>query len=136
MYWRTLLGLLLAASTASAADWPQWLGLHRDSATAEKVAPWTSPLKVAWKQPVGDGFRRRPVHAAPLVNPDELFAFEFGLLLELPGLAREIRTLRIGLRAYGHIFTRRHRHGPGEERGHAGDQDAGAAGIGSGDADD
>ncbi|MFO0864719.1 MAG: PQQ-binding-like beta-propeller repeat protein [Gemmataceae bacterium] len=39
-----------------AADWPQWLGLKRDGATAETVAPWKGDLKVVWKAEVGNGF--------------------------------------------------------------------------------
>jgi len=53
-FW-VLLVLLLACSRASAADWPQWLGPHRDGSTAETVAPWKEPPRVLWRRPVGEG---------------------------------------------------------------------------------
>jgi outer membrane protein assembly factor BamB len=50
------LGLLLAVSSVWGGDWPQWLGLQRDGATAEKVAPWKDAPKVLWRLPTGPGF--------------------------------------------------------------------------------
>ena len=47
--------LLLAGSVAAADDWPQWLGAQRDGSTPEKIVAWKEPLKVLWKQPVGEG---------------------------------------------------------------------------------
>lgn len=52
---RSLCLMLACASLASAADWPQWLGPRRDGSTAEKVAVWKEPLKIVWRQPVGEG---------------------------------------------------------------------------------
>jgi outer membrane protein assembly factor BamB len=47
--------------SASAADWPQWLGPARDGSTPEIVQPWTQPLKVRWSIKVGEG------HSSPVV---------------------------------------------------------------------
>jgi outer membrane protein assembly factor BamB len=56
-----LTGMLVLVSAAPGADWPQWLGPNRDGSTDEKIAPWKDPLKVLWKQPVGEG------HSSPVV---------------------------------------------------------------------
>lgn len=61
--------LLLTATTAAAADWPQFLGPNRDSASTEKVAAWTGTLKAAWSVPVGNA------HSSPVVSGDTVFAF-------------------------------------------------------------
>jgi outer membrane protein assembly factor BamB len=58
---RALAILLLAAPLAAASDWPQWLGPRRDGSTDEIVKPWTEPLKILWKTPVGEG------HSSPIV---------------------------------------------------------------------
>src|SRR5213082_124980 len=58
---------LLFAALALAADWPQWLGPNRNGASAEKVAVWKEPLKVLWKQPVGEG------HSSPVVAQGKVF---------------------------------------------------------------
>jgi outer membrane protein assembly factor BamB len=58
---RSALALLLLAAPAAAADWPQWLGPHRDGSTPETVAPWQGKLPVVWRQPVGEG------HSSPVV---------------------------------------------------------------------
>jgi outer membrane protein assembly factor BamB len=58
---RALAVLLLLGPVARADDWPQWLGPHRDGSTPQKVAAWKEPLKVLWKQPVGEG------HSSPVV---------------------------------------------------------------------
>ena len=50
-----LLFTLTIGTWASAADWPQWLGAKRDSGTTEIVRPWKEPLKILWKEPVGEG---------------------------------------------------------------------------------
>lgn len=60
---------LLTITTASAADWPQWLGPNRDGSSPETVAPWTTPPKVLWKQPVGEG------HSAPVVADGKVYLF-------------------------------------------------------------
>jgi outer membrane protein assembly factor BamB len=60
---RSLLALCLCAAAVPAADWPQWLGPHRDGSSPEKVSPWKEPPKVLWRQPVGEG-NSSPVIAA------------------------------------------------------------------------
>jgi len=58
---------LLIVPLASAADWPQWLGPNRDSSTPEKVAAWKEPLKILWRQPVGEG------NSAPIIADGRVF---------------------------------------------------------------
>lgn len=64
---RALVGLLLIAPFAGAADWPQWLGPQRDGGSAEIVKPWQGPLKVLWTQPVGEG------HGSPVVAGGKVY---------------------------------------------------------------
>src|SRR5438309_1752835 len=59
--------LLVSSSSAAADDWPGWLGSRRDSSTTEKVVPWKGPLKVLWKQAVGEG------HSSPVVAGDRVY---------------------------------------------------------------
>ena len=66
---RTLLAALLLASLASAADWPQFLGSNRDSASPEKVPVWKEKPKELWKQPVGEA------HSSPVVANGMVYAF-------------------------------------------------------------
>jgi outer membrane protein assembly factor BamB len=62
------LGLLLSiALYAAADDWPQWLGPKRDSGSTEVVKPWKEPLKVLWKEPVGEG------DGAPVIVKGKVF---------------------------------------------------------------
>ena len=58
---RMLCAILLAAATARADDWPQWLGPTRDGVSPAKVAPWKEAPPVAWKAAVGEG------HSSPVV---------------------------------------------------------------------
>jgi outer membrane protein assembly factor BamB len=62
------LAFVLAAS-CSAADWPQFLGPNRDSASPEKVPVWKEKLKELWKQPVGEA------HSSPVVAGGVVYAF-------------------------------------------------------------
>src|SRR6266545_3043263 len=64
---RTLLTLLLVSGIAAAADWPQWLGPHRDGSSTEKVVPWKQAPKVLWRKPVGEG------HSSPVVAAGKVF---------------------------------------------------------------
>lgn len=64
---RSLLTLALCSMVAAAADWPQWLGPHRDAVSAEKVALWKEAPKVLWRQPVGEG------HSSPVVAGGRVF---------------------------------------------------------------
>ena len=61
--------LLLLTSNAVAADWPQWLGLKRDGSTTEIVKAWKEPLKIAWKQPVGEA------HGGPVIVKGKAYLF-------------------------------------------------------------
>jgi outer membrane protein assembly factor BamB len=81
---RSLAAVLVGATLASAADWPQWLGPHRDASSSETVGPWTDPPKVLWRQPLGEG-NSSPVVAGGRVfahakvkdqNQEEVFAFD------------------------------------------------------------
>jgi outer membrane protein assembly factor BamB len=47
--------LMSTANTATAGDWPQWLGPNRDGSSPEKVAAWKDAPKVVWKQAAGEG---------------------------------------------------------------------------------
>ena len=70
------------ASVAAADDWPQWLGLKRDGASAEIVKPWKEPLKVAWTQPVGEG------HGGPVVANGKVY-----LHARTPGKNEEVLSV-------------------------------------------
>lgn len=64
--WRGALLVLVVGSigrTATAADWPQWLGPARNGVTSEVVQPWTTAPKTLWRHPVGNGYSS-PVVAA------------------------------------------------------------------------
>jgi outer membrane protein assembly factor BamB len=59
--------LCVCTLTASAGDWPQWLGPHRDGSTAEIVAPWKGKLEVVWQHPIGEG------NSSPVVAEGRVF---------------------------------------------------------------
>jgi outer membrane protein assembly factor BamB len=63
----TSLVCVLAAASARAEDWPQWLGPRRDNSSKEKVAPWEGKLKVLWKKPIGEG------HSSPVIAGGRVF---------------------------------------------------------------
>jgi outer membrane protein assembly factor BamB len=63
----SFLVFVACVSSASAADWPQWLGPGRDASSPEKVAPWKGDLKVLWRQPVGEG------HSSPVVAEGRVY---------------------------------------------------------------
>jgi outer membrane protein assembly factor BamB len=60
---RTLFGLLLAAATASADDWPHWRGPNRDGVSAEKNLPtsWGPETNILWKLPLPAAAGSTPV---------------------------------------------------------------------------
>jgi outer membrane protein assembly factor BamB len=64
---RSIALLLLVVPVARAEDWPQWLGPRRDGTSAEKVVPWKGPLKVVWRQPVGEA------HSSPVVAGGKVY---------------------------------------------------------------
>src|SRR5207302_5969728 len=57
----------LCAVLLVAADWPQWLGPHRDGTSPEVVKPWTEAPKVLWRAHVGEG------HSSPVVFGGTVF---------------------------------------------------------------
>jgi outer membrane protein assembly factor BamB len=61
--------IVLIATPARADDWPQWLGMKRDGGTTEIVKPWKAPLKVLWKESVGEG------HGGPVVADGKAYLF-------------------------------------------------------------
>lgn len=63
--------LVLASSSALAADWPQWRGPARDGQLASAALPaqWPAQLAQRWKIEVGEG------HASPVVSGDTVFVF-------------------------------------------------------------
>ena len=64
-----ILTMFLCLPATRAADWPQWLGPIRDGSSAETVAPWQEPLKIRWKEPVGEG------HSSPVVAGGKVYLF-------------------------------------------------------------
>jgi len=60
---------MFIALPAFAADWPQFLGPNRDSASTEKVSAWTEDPKVLWKAPLGES------HSSPVVVNGVVYAF-------------------------------------------------------------
>jgi outer membrane protein assembly factor BamB len=64
---RTLAVILLLGMPVLAADWPGWLGPHRDGRSTEVVKPWKGDLKVVWRQAVGPG------HSSPVVAGGRVF---------------------------------------------------------------
>ncbi|HEY2883178.1 MAG TPA: PQQ-binding-like beta-propeller repeat protein, partial [Pirellulales bacterium] len=61
----------VASHTASAQNWPQWLGPNRDAKITGFKAPavWPKELKQKWKVEIGDGV------ATPALVDDKLFVF-------------------------------------------------------------
>src|SRR5262245_27802493 len=59
--------LILGAFLSLAADWPQWLGTNRNGVSTETVEPWKGELKIAWRQPLGEG------HGGPVVANGRVF---------------------------------------------------------------
>jgi outer membrane protein assembly factor BamB len=64
-------GLLLAAATLAAQDWPQWLGPNRDGKAAGFKAPatWPKELVQKWKVTLGPG------DATPALADGKLYVF-------------------------------------------------------------
>jgi outer membrane protein assembly factor BamB len=64
--------LLAAATTAGAADWPQWLGPRRDGSTPETVPAWKGTPEVVWRAAVGGGY------SSPVVAGGRVFVHARG----------------------------------------------------------
>jgi outer membrane protein assembly factor BamB len=72
MFLRTVsccLVVFLSGSIASAADWPQWRGPHRDGVVKTAITEWPKSLTKAWRVTVGEG------HSSPVVVGDRIFVF-------------------------------------------------------------
>src|SRR5260370_23030464 len=68
MPWVRSAGLLLLCwSTATAGDWPQWLGANRDASSPEKVAPWKQAPRAQWSVAIGEG------NSSPVVANGRVF---------------------------------------------------------------
>ena len=67
MFFPTL--TLTLALSVPPAEWPQFLGPTRDSATTEIIAAWKEPPAVAWKQPVGDSHTLKATILRRVANP-------------------------------------------------------------------
>jgi len=68
MRWMIALAFFIhAAGACFADDWPQWLGRIATILLLKKVAPWTTPPKVLWRQPVGEG------NSSPVVADGKVF---------------------------------------------------------------
>lgn len=63
------LWVMLVASTAAGADWPQFLGPQRNNSTPEHVQPWKGELRPLWRVPLG------PAHSSPVVANGVVYAF-------------------------------------------------------------
>ena len=61
--------ILLALSTASGADWPQWRGPARDGQAPAAPAQWPAELERAWSIEVGEG------HSSPVATGDSVYIF-------------------------------------------------------------
>src|SRR5262245_23519725 len=74
---RNMLGIValaLLATTASAEDWPQWLGEKRDGVWRETGLVEKFPAggpKVLWKEPIGVGY------AGPAVAGGKVFVTDY-----------------------------------------------------------
>jgi outer membrane protein assembly factor BamB len=68
-WFRSVVLVFILAASASAADWPQWLGARRNGSTTEKVAAWQKDEapKVLWKATVRNGY------SSPVVAGDRVF---------------------------------------------------------------
>jgi len=74
MRWTWLLTMLLAAPTANADDWPQWMGPKRDSVWRETGLLDKFPAggpRVLWRVPVDGGF------AGPAVADGRVYVTDF-----------------------------------------------------------
>lgn len=69
-----LLATILTATTATADDWPQWMGPHRDDVWPETGIVETFPatgLKVLWRKPIDGGF------AGPAVAGGKVYVTDY-----------------------------------------------------------
>jgi outer membrane protein assembly factor BamB len=91
----------LAAGPALAADWPQFLGPHRDGTTSEVVKPWTAPPKVLWRQPVGPG------HSSPVVDGGRVYLHFLTATPNKQSTELQVYDAATGANIVGHTMERR-----------------------------
>jgi outer membrane protein assembly factor BamB len=61
--------LLLSVAIASAADWAEWRGPHRDGVLVNEPKTWPEKLNLKWKIEVGEG------HASPILVGSTIYEF-------------------------------------------------------------
>ncbi len=66
---RLVLSTLVFSITATAADWPQFLGPERDGHAAEEITKLAPEPEVLWSRPLGIGY------AGPAVVDDRVYVF-------------------------------------------------------------
>ncbi len=74
--------VMLHALTASAADWPQWRGVNRDSHADVSITSLPKELKPVWKTAVGPGFSAPIVAGGKLIFLDSQEGQEIAHCLE------------------------------------------------------
>jgi len=61
--------VLFVATLATAADWTEWRGPHRDGVLIDEPKTWPEKLNLKWKIEVGEG------HSSPILVGDSLYDF-------------------------------------------------------------
>src|SRR5688500_8042314 len=82
------IAISLVTSFAYAADWPQWMGLHRDDGWSETGIIESFPeggLKPLWRKPINGGF------AGPAVADGRVYVTDY---VKAAGDARPVPTKR------------------------------------------
>lgn len=68
MRWVLSGGMILGlCGLSQGGDWPGWLGPKRDNHAPVSLKPWSEPLTVAWRVPVGEG------HGGPIAADGKVF---------------------------------------------------------------
>ncbi|HYN23066.1 MAG TPA: PQQ-binding-like beta-propeller repeat protein [Thermoanaerobaculia bacterium] len=89
---------LLAAGSAAALDWPQFLGVNRDGVSAETDLPRSWPAegpRVVWKRAIGEGYSGISVVGDRLYTMDSDGTTEYVLALEA-GSGKEVWRVPAG----------------------------------------
>jgi len=87
-------------------------------------------------QSFGDLIGEWHIQATRDVDGRELRLLEGPVARELLSLARQVGPLRVGLGADGYVLAGSHRHRPGYQAGHPGDQDVASRRVRGGHADE
>ena len=80
--------LMLIASSASAVDWPQWMGVNRDGRWTETgvIREMPEELPIKWRIPAGGGY------AGPAVAEGRVYLFDYVLESGEPSGSKEKLT--------------------------------------------